>query len=206
MKPINRKEKFLNAILTGNTEGLPVPITREETYLDEIAKKSGGGGTSNYNDLNNKPRMNGVTLAGNKSTEDLIPIGSGLRFNSNGELEATGGGGVNYSTDEQIIGTWIDGKPLYQKTVVIESPTNNARNQISGFDFLNTHNLVDMINASALSVKQGQRIVTHFVDSTSYFQINVGGDGTSLYISWGSTAYGTFTNLIVTIQYTKTTD
>ena len=27
--------------------------------------------------------------------------------------------GVNYSTDEQLIGTWIDGSPLYQKTIVI---------------------------------------------------------------------------------------
>ncbi len=31
----------------------------------------GGGGTSNYNDLSNKPSINGVTLSGNKTTEDL---------------------------------------------------------------------------------------------------------------------------------------
>lgn len=28
----------------------------------------------------------------------------------------------NYSTDEQIVGTWIDGKTLYEKTVIIQSP------------------------------------------------------------------------------------
>ena len=32
---------------------------------------SGGGGTSNYNDLTNKPSINGVTLTGNKTTSDL---------------------------------------------------------------------------------------------------------------------------------------
>ena len=31
----------------------------------------GGGGTSNYNDLSNKPSINGVTLSGDKTTEDL---------------------------------------------------------------------------------------------------------------------------------------
>lgn len=31
----------------------------------------GGGGTSDYNDLMNKPQINGVTIAGNKSTSDL---------------------------------------------------------------------------------------------------------------------------------------
>lgn len=32
---------------------------------------SGGGGTSSYNDLTNKPSINGVTLSGNKTTSDL---------------------------------------------------------------------------------------------------------------------------------------
>ncbi len=32
---------------------------------------SGGGGTSDYTDLTNKPKINGVTLAGNKSLSDL---------------------------------------------------------------------------------------------------------------------------------------
>lgn len=40
------------------------------SYL--LGKKAGGGsGTSNYNDLSNKPSINGVTLSGNKSTSDL---------------------------------------------------------------------------------------------------------------------------------------
>jgi len=29
--------------------------------------------------------------------------------------------GLNYSTDEQIVGRWIDGKPLYQKTMIMSS-------------------------------------------------------------------------------------
>ncbi len=33
-------------------------------------------------------------------------------------VPAGGGGGVNYSTTEQVIGTWIDGKTIYQKTYV----------------------------------------------------------------------------------------
>ena len=35
------------------------------------AAQSGGGGTSNYNDLANKPSVNNVTLTGNKSLSDL---------------------------------------------------------------------------------------------------------------------------------------
>lgn len=42
----------------------------------------GGGGTTNYNDLNNKPSINGVTLSGNKTPAQLgihsIPAGGSL--------------------------------------------------------------------------------------------------------------------------------
>ena len=36
-----------------------------------INKGGGGGGTSDYTDLDNKPQINSVTLSGNKSLSDL---------------------------------------------------------------------------------------------------------------------------------------
>lgn len=42
--PNTRKEQYLNAIATGNSDGLPTPITREEEYLYAIAKSGGGSG------------------------------------------------------------------------------------------------------------------------------------------------------------------
>lgn len=47
-----------------------------ETYAAAVAYVKahgggGGGGTSNYNDLSNKPKINGVTLSGNKTSADL---------------------------------------------------------------------------------------------------------------------------------------
>lgn len=36
-----------------------------------LSKSGGSGGTTNYNDLTNKPSVNGVTLEGNKTSEDL---------------------------------------------------------------------------------------------------------------------------------------
>lgn len=43
-----------------------------ETKISDIVKATAGtGGTGDYNDLINKPQINGVTLAGNLTTEDL---------------------------------------------------------------------------------------------------------------------------------------
>lgn len=49
------------------------------SYLLGRGAGRGGGGTSDYEDLENKPSINGVTLEGNLTTEDLdinVPIES----------------------------------------------------------------------------------------------------------------------------------
>lgn len=100
-KPITRKEEYLAAAAGDKVDYPAYPITREEAYLQRIAEGGsveanpeeeptgtleklkvgdevyavpsggGGGGTSDYSALNNKPQINGVTLTGNKTTEDL---------------------------------------------------------------------------------------------------------------------------------------
>ena len=53
--------------LTENRFGMILPL------IIRALKNSGGGsgGTTNYNDLTNKPSINGVTLEGNKTSADL---------------------------------------------------------------------------------------------------------------------------------------
>ena len=57
----------------------------------EIIKTSrystgGGGGSSSYLDLSDKPKLNNVEIVGNMATEDLIPLGKGLIYDSEGNL------------------------------------------------------------------------------------------------------------------------
>ena len=42
-------------------------------FVKSYVDSHGGGdpGTSNYNDLDNRPQINNITLAGNKSASDL---------------------------------------------------------------------------------------------------------------------------------------
>ena len=47
----------------------------------------------------------------------------------NGNKLQYGAGGQNYSTDERIVGTWIDGSPIYEKSYFsdnIQYPTANV--------------------------------------------------------------------------------
>ena len=59
----------------------------------------GGGGTSNYNDLSNKPQIQGVTLSGNKTAEDLglalsadVPTKTSDLTNDSGFITSSTGG------------------------------------------------------------------------------------------------------------------
>lgn len=44
-----------------------------------------------------------------------------------------GNNGINYSTSEQVIGTWIDGKPIYQITETLSNEVNITTSAYTGF-------------------------------------------------------------------------
>lgn len=109
------------------------------------------------------------------------------------------GGLINYSTDEQVVGTWIDGKPVYQKTFnnLNLNPTYN--------------NWVDVCTIPNLGLIIGYNIIGHAENS-----INLTGAGLEVFNSKNGTngtvkiEYSQNVNIrsinIVTLQYTKTTD
>lgn len=74
--PITREEQYYS-YMAGESSYLPEPITREEKYLYYLCvngsgggESGGSGGTTNYNDLTNKPSINGVEVSGNKTSAD----------------------------------------------------------------------------------------------------------------------------------------
>ena len=94
------------------------------SYL--LGKKNGGGsGTTNYNDLSNKPSINDVTLSGNKTSSDLgiqeeLVSGTNIKTINNesilgsGDLVISGGGSSNqifYSDSNYIIDLRNDTTP-----------------------------------------------------------------------------------------------
>lgn len=63
--PESRKEQYLAKAAGVEVSDLPVPASREEEFLNAIAESGGGGsGTSNFNDLSNRPSYAGETMSG----------------------------------------------------------------------------------------------------------------------------------------------
>ena len=118
---------------------------------------------------------------------------------------------LDYSTDEKVVGTWIDGKPLYQKTVDIN------RASTSGVE---ASTVTNTSNVSKILFFEYQTILK---DTTTFNGLVIATSGSGISRVRGNIDIGVINlfhlctieswitnssieNIYVTIQYTKTTD
>lgn len=103
-----------------------------------------------------------------------------------------------YSTEEKVVGTWVDGKPIYEITIDLGEWTVN-----SSLNYDATHlNIDEVIFIDAFWHQINQPNYRGTISTTS------GIDNRCLYFNGthikGASSY--FTHRYITIQYTKTTD
>ena len=67
--PESREELYL-AKAAGESVEVPTPESRKELFLNAIAQGGGGGGTSNFNELENRPKFNGTEMTGDTNVTD----------------------------------------------------------------------------------------------------------------------------------------
>jgi len=108
--------------------------------------------------------------------------------------------GIKYSTTEQVVGEWIDGKPVYQKTITGITGTGNSDVQHNISDIDTICNISGYVRWASGSVNMYAPI--GFDNTTSYY-FSAFVSETILYIR--QKGYDA-KNYIITIQYTKTTD
>lgn len=112
---------------------------------------------------------------------------------------------TNYSTDEQIVGTWIDGKPLYQRSFTVNSPSANVATKVITLDA--EIRVVDIFGG--------------IIDGNSFLPANHGGYSSNvsnyirtwfakpyIYQQWYENGANDWVNLpeVITLRYYKTTD
>ena len=144
---------------------------------------------NNWLDLTSRTGVAYVTVKYTKTTDTA---GSG-RFVPSGDKA------VHYSSNEKVVGTWINNKPLYEKTIFIESPTRQGyyNHGISDID-------IAMIRDIAANRDGSNWICNNFFASTSDFFCCIISRGGQIWTNYGNG--NTISNLYVTLRYTKTTD
>jgi len=101
----------------------------------------------------------------------------------------------HYSTTEQVVGTWIDGKPVYEQSLTFNSPAYNWSK--------NDHNIANIkriIESQVTLVNGSSKFTPYYHNAGDFVGAIVNEEG--LYISSGQS----IDEAIVTLRYTKTTD
>ena len=104
------------------------------------------------------------------------------------------GGGINYSTTENIIGTWVDGDPVYEKTVVLQNTieVSSSTWTQSGTYLTDVENILECHGTGSDGSYQGS--ILAYTDSTDGQIYLLASRNSSAWVSY------------FTIRYTKTTD
>lgn len=110
----------------------------------------------------------------------------------------------NYSTEEQVIGTWIDGKPLYRKVFDVGNFTNGS--EINYKDVTLDIENIDKIFIDKIFASDGTvTVACPYVDNTTtgYMNIFMVNKNTAR-VACGSNR-SSFKGTLI-LNYTKTTD
>jgi len=106
-----------------------------------------------------------------------------------------------YSTTEKIIGKWVDGKPIYQKTITDLNITMDWNNQYY------TMGSIDIPIANVKQIISAKASFSRNNNNVNMQNLNIITDSTSFPNKWvlKGIESGTMPS-ILTVQYTKTTD
>ncbi len=141
---------ILNNLSGGETNKVLAKASDADYDFKYVANQ-GGGGTNDYNNLENQPEINGVTLSGNKTSEDL-GLANSTDVYTKTEADELLGAKANSSTlsshiDDTDIHVTTSEKDVWDgKSVVSANPTlEGSETTLSGLE----------INGTKYSVPQG---------------------------------------------------
>ena len=116
----------------------------------------------------------------------------------------------NYSTDEKVVGTWIDGKPLYQKTLYFTSSQMLAGENKYSHNIANVKNIRFKYDASYLHESTYGADWTLMNSNTgNYYFMGVWCDKNDISINISQNVKNRVLDgdyMYITLEYTKTTD
>lgn len=124
-------------------------------------------------------------------------------------IEYTGGEADNvfapviYSDTERVIGVWRDNKPLYQKTLIFTGSYSGSATNLP----INISNLDTVFLVDSWGLNQASAIcpLPYVNNQTQYLGgVFISADKTTIGLRFGTSI--SFTKLVFTLRYTKTTD
>lgn len=137
-------------------------------------------------------------------TQPTIPEVNKITDSNVNQIKSAINNMSTYSTTEEVVGTWINNKPIYRKTINFGALPNNTtksvNHNISSLDYVTDIKGVAYNSNSSLYVP-----LPHVNVYGANYGLEVYMDNTKVYIIAASDM-SAYNNSYITIEYTKTTD
>lgn len=198
-----------------NYEDLPTTAKDILGAITELYNSGGGGGGSNVKMSDNEDGGVNLTVDGLLrvlAKQETIDGAVALKQNEEymdidivapQELEV-------YSTEETVVGRWINGKPIYKKTFDLGNKEFKAsENDIIKFDNLNLEKLVKLEGTAYVPSPYDNMVQFPYYGTNAQNYVSVFGKSTGVQIRVGSDYASSnmpLTKVVITLMYTKTTD
>ena len=133
-----------------------------------------------------------------------------IRYTKTTDTAISIGTDTDYSTTEKIVGTWTDGRPVYQKTY-IAGPKSYTANTVTNYVIDDDFSGKELISESTVIEQPTARSSMHGVnrvEGTGSFGYTIqaqNGNLTFTFARQSGTSTFTINKHIITVQYTKTT-
>lgn len=108
----------------------------------------------------------------------------------------------SYSMNEQVVGKWTDGKPIYERTY---NPTVTSADQTFAHGISNLGTVVSITGMCTYN-NQVEWLSLPYVSTTSSYCITLSNVTSTTFRLIRGNGFSSIQNLYVTMQYTKTTD
>lgn len=110
----------------------------------------------------------------------------------------------HYSESEQVIGTWVNGKPLYEKILHVTAAITNGSTQVYHY----ISNLGDVISISGRCRynSTSEMLPIPYVSSNSNYFIQIGNVDSTKFTIYPGSGFTSLNDVYITLQYTKSTD
>ena len=195
---VDRIIKTESSVLENDTYFFNLPFVNNPTYDIAIWCDRTNITITPYSDRTSDFAY--VTLWYTKTTDTK---GSG-RWTTQGTLAQ------HYSTTERLIGTWIDGKPIYQKSIEITQIPNQNTQTIAH----NIANIDRIVNINGICYARtnidpnyASTPLPRIQDNSTTANLGVDANRVNIVLKGRGTNFTEiYAKVIVTIQYTKTTD
>lgn len=116
---------------------------------------------------------------------------------------------IPYSTSERRIGTWVDGKPLYRKVILVDNPTIGTGVQTIATTISGANNITKieglMKSSGGFNIPFNSIWSNDINARNSLLWVDVTSNTANIKYTINSN-WISITNLVIIVEYTKTTD